>query len=89
MNSRQKIIISREVLRDILSFGTPEQRAQLLSVLFPRRKVLVYFQRKNFRTMHKVSVIDGYYLVSLTDGSESSAADKQVNTRVDNRSRSV
>ena len=39
--------------------------------------------------MHKVSVIDGYYLVSLTDGSESSAGDKQVNTRIDNRSRSV
>ena len=49
MNSRRKIIIYREVLRDILSFGTPEQRAQLLSVLFPRRKVLVLFPaKKNF-----------------------------------------
>ena len=48
MNSRQKIIISREVLGDILSFGTPEQRALLLSVLFPRRKVLVLFSAKKF-----------------------------------------
>ena len=48
MDSRQKIIISREILGDILSFGTPEQRAQLLAVLFPRRKVLVLFSAKKF-----------------------------------------